>query len=66
MMSLSETRPVELVVDLPEELAEDVEEVRRRDPDFLRRAIRYAMARRIIFEELTTAGVGGLDPDATP
>ncbi|MGH7541245.1 MAG: hypothetical protein ACRELC_09620 [Gemmatimonadota bacterium] len=56
MMFLSETRPVELVIDLPEELADDVEEVRRRDPDFLGRAIRYALARRIIFEELTTSG----------
>lgn len=47
-----ETRPVELVVNLPTELADDVEEVRDRDPDFLGKAIRYALARRIIFEEL--------------
>lgn len=63
MMSLSETRPVELVVDLPEELAADVEQVRQEDPDFLGRAIRYAMARRIIFEELSSTGFGGARPD---
>lgn len=53
MMSLSDTRPVELVVDLPAELADDVEEVRKSDPDFLRRAIQYALARRIVFHELS-------------
>ncbi|WP_419949951.1 hypothetical protein [Candidatus Palauibacter sp.] len=41
-------------MDLPKELAADVEDVRRRDPEFLGRAIQYALARRIIFEELTT------------
>jgi hypothetical protein len=53
MMSLSDTRPVELVVDLPEELADDVEEVRKNDPEFLGRAIQYALARRIVFQELS-------------
>jgi hypothetical protein len=52
MMPLSDTRPVELVVDLPEELADDVEEVREQDPEFLGRAIQYALARRIVFQEL--------------
>jgi hypothetical protein len=52
MMSLSDTRPVELVVDLPEELANDVEEVRKQDPEFLGRAIKYALARRIVFQDL--------------
>lgn len=53
MMSLSDTRPVELVLELPEELAEDVEEVRKNDPEFLGRVIQYALARRIVFEELS-------------
>jgi hypothetical protein len=53
MMSLTDTRPVELIVHLPEELAEDVEEVRKHDPEFLGRAIQYALARRIVFEELS-------------
>lgn len=47
-----ETRPVQLVVHLPEELAEDVKEVQGRDPEYLGNAIRYALARRIIFREL--------------
>lgn len=48
-----ETRPVELVVDLPAELADNVEEVRDTDPEFLGKAIRYAFARRIVFDELS-------------
>lgn len=47
-----ETRPVELRLHLPVDLAEDVEEVQDRDPEFLGRAIRYALARRTIFHEL--------------
>lgn len=47
-----ETRPVELRLHLPPDLAEDVEEVQDRDPEFLGRAIRYALARRTIFHEL--------------
>lgn len=43
---------MELCVDLPVEVAEDVEEVSRRDPDFFGKAIQYAMARRAIFDEL--------------
>ncbi len=54
MIPPSDTRPVELVVQLPEDLADDVEEARRQDPDFLGRAIEYALARRINFEELST------------
>lgn len=56
MMTGIETRPVEVVVNLPEDLAADVEDVRRTDPDFLGRVIQYALARRIIFEELSTGG----------
>ena len=54
MRSLSDTRRIELVVDLPEELADDVEEVRKHDPEFLGRAIQYALARRLVFQELST------------
>jgi len=55
MISAAETRPVNVVVDLPEDIAADVERVREKDPDFLGRAIQYALARRIIFEELSTS-----------
>lgn len=51
-LSGSETRPVEFVLTLPADLATDVEHVHRSDPDFLGRVIQYALARRIIFEEL--------------
>ena len=51
----TETRPLEVVVDLPIDLVEDVEAARNDDPDFIGRAIQYALARRIIFEELTSS-----------
>ena len=54
MMSLTDARPVEMIVHLPEELAEDVEEARKHDPEFIGRAIQYALARRIVFEELSS------------
>ena len=53
MIVCPDTRPVNVVVDLPEDLAADIEVVREKDPEFLGRAIQYALARRIIFEELT-------------
>lgn len=52
MMASSDCSSVNVVVDLPKELAADVEAVRQRDPEFLERAIQYVLARRIIFEEL--------------
>ncbi|WP_419164860.1 hypothetical protein [Candidatus Palauibacter sp.] len=51
-MAPSDRSFVNVVVDLPKELAADVEDVRQRDPEFLGRAIQYVLARRIIFEEL--------------
>ncbi|MFV1986106.1 MAG: hypothetical protein ACC682_02405 [Gemmatimonadota bacterium] len=57
MISGTETRPVEVVVDLPLELVDDVRAVNDSDPDYLGKVIQYALARRIIFEELTSAGV---------
>lgn len=47
-----DTRPVEVVVQLPESLAEGVEEVQRNDPEFLNKVIRYGLARRAMFQEL--------------
>lgn len=54
MIPMTETRPVRLVVDLPESMADDVEDMSDKDPEYLGRAIQYALARRIIFEELTS------------
>lgn len=50
-----DTRPVELVLQLPADLAASVEEVRERDPDYLSRVIRYGLVRRAIYEELDRA-----------
>lgn len=47
-----DTRPVEIVLQLPEDLAEDVEEAQQHDPDFLKKVIRYGLTRRAMFEEL--------------
>lgn len=47
-----DTGPVEVVVQLPEALAEDVEEVQEKDPEFLNKVIRYGLARRAMFQEL--------------
>lgn len=57
-----DTRPVEVVLHLPEDLADDVEEIQRRDPEFLNKVIRYGLTRRTMFRELrnslTTGGSG--------
>jgi hypothetical protein len=48
-----DTRPVEVVLQLPEDLADDVEEIQRRDPDFLNKVIRYGLTRRAMFQVLS-------------
>ncbi len=53
MISGSDMRPVQLVVDIPQSLVADVEDVSRSDPEYLGRVIQYALARRIIFQELS-------------
>ena len=52
MTVAADPRPVKVVVALPADHAADVEQVRAKDTDFLGRAIQYALARQIIFEEL--------------
>ena len=49
---MSDTRPVELVLQLPNDVADSVEEVRDRDPEYLNRVIRYGMVRRAVYREL--------------
>ncbi len=53
---MSDTRPVELVLRLPNEVADSVEEVRDRDPEYLNRVIRYGMVRRAVYRELQRSG----------
>ena len=50
--SMWETCAVELRVQLPRDLAAEVEEAQKRDPDGLSRIVLYAMTRRMIYEHL--------------
>lgn len=58
MMTPSERSFVNVAVDLPKELVADVEDLCRRDPEFLGKAIRYVLARRTIFEVLHSSAPG--------
>ena len=49
---MTDTRAVELVLQLPADMAESVEEVTLRDPEYLGRLIRVGLARRAVFHEL--------------
>ena len=49
---MPDTRAVELVLQLPADMAESVEEVTLRDPEYLGRLIRVGLARRAVFQEL--------------
>jgi len=47
-----ETRPVNLQLRLPQDIAEQLEEIQRTDPEFMKRLVLYGIARRSIFHEL--------------
>ncbi len=49
---MPDTRAVELILELPADVADSVEEVTLRDPDYLRRLIKVGLARRAVFHEL--------------
>ena len=49
---MADTRAVELVLRLPHEIADSVEEVRDRDPEYVNRVIRYGLVRRAVYREL--------------
>jgi hypothetical protein len=49
-----ETRAVELRVSLPTPVAAEVEEVQRSDPEMLSRILLYVLARRTIYDQLST------------
>ncbi|HEX6587698.1 MAG TPA: hypothetical protein VF039_01645 [Longimicrobiales bacterium] len=53
MLMYEETCAVSLSVELPRALAEEVEEVQKRDPNVLRRILMYGMTRRAIYEGLS-------------
>lgn len=50
--SRGESCAVELRVNLPRELADEVEEVQRQDPDVLRWILQYGLTRRTIYRRL--------------
>jgi hypothetical protein len=55
---MPDTRAVELVLQLPADVAESVEEVTLRDPEYLGRLLKVGLARRAVFHELRrTAGL---------
>ncbi|MEE8487630.1 MAG: hypothetical protein V3S56_05635 [Gemmatimonadota bacterium] len=58
-----DTRSVELSINLPAVLADTVEEVRERDPEYLQRVILYGMARRAVYQSLSRQI--DLPPDAS-
>ena len=49
---MPDTRAVELVLELPADVADSVEEVTLRDPEYLRRLLKGGLARRAVFQEL--------------
>jgi hypothetical protein len=49
-----ETCAVDLRVRLPKNVAAEVEEVQRRDPEMMSRIVLYAVTRRTIFDHLAT------------
>lgn len=49
---MSDIRPVEVVLQLPVDMAHTVEEVGRDDPEFLSRVVQYGLVRRAVYKEL--------------
>ncbi len=49
---MPETRAIDLRVSLPKPVAEEVERVRRKDPEVLNRIVAYGVTRRAIFDHL--------------
>ncbi len=56
---LGETCAVDLRVQLPRAVADEVAEVQRTDPDALSRIVLYGLTRRAIYERLAARGVLG-------
>jgi hypothetical protein len=62
---MPESRSVNLVVNLPLELAEEVEYLQQTDPEFIERVLAYGLVRRAVFARLR--GVTALHrPSASP
>ncbi|MCL7957741.1 MAG: hypothetical protein M8872_07735 [marine benthic group bacterium] len=63
---MPDTRAVELVLELPADVAESVEEVTLRDPEYLRRLLKVGLARRAVFHELRRSLTVPPSPDPHP
>ncbi|MDQ3556994.1 MAG: hypothetical protein M3409_09505 [Gemmatimonadota bacterium] len=61
---MSDTRVVDLHVELPNDVAAQVEQAQRANPDFLARTLQYVMLRRSVFDALAERGglAGGGPP----
>lgn len=60
---MPETRAIDLSVRLPQALAEEVERVRRQDPEMLNRIVAYGVTRRAIFDHLVAREMRGSGPE---
>ncbi|HUE77655.1 MAG TPA: hypothetical protein VMM83_06915 [Longimicrobiales bacterium] len=56
---MPETCAINLRVQLPRRLADEVERVKERDPEMLSQIVMYGMARRAIFDHLVERGFAG-------
>lgn len=52
---MSEMRPVNLIVNLPADLADEVERVQKDDPEFFEKLLAYGLVRRAVFARLQGA-----------
>ena len=49
---MHETRTVEIKVKLPEDIADQAEQVGRDDPEFLSRVVLYGLTRRSLYRQI--------------
>lgn len=61
-----ETCSIQLKVRLPREIAQQVEEVQKADPEFLSRVVVYGLTRRSIYRHLRERPKQGMDPAGPP
>ena len=61
-----ETCLVDLRLNLPRPVAAELAEVQRKDPEMLSRLVMYAVARRTIYDHLSSRPDARLVPDLTP
>lgn len=59
---MGDLRPVTLSLDLPADVAAQVEELQREQPEVLSQGLRYVVLRRQIFDVLSARGAGRLEP----